>query len=710
MSNLGSSVGRTILSGPNLSQGTNQIGLLVAEDSFNGDAQFTISVNGVQIGGVQTATAIQANNAAQLFTLNGNWAAGSTVTVDFLNDDWDGSPGNGHDRNLYVDGVTYNGTTVSNAITATTWNGVSYYSTQATVRANDFVEGLGVTTHLMYYDTSYVNETLVLSELKYLGFDHVRDGGANDPTSLARFETAMAAGIKFDFTTSASVGVGATINTLEKLLADYPGSVVSTEGINEIPASLSYGGLTGQDAGNLFQQQLYAAVHADPKLAAVSVLNYTLLPVYDQAAYQRYGNISSESDLANVHLYDYAGLGGFSNYMSTLLPRMMTGTPNAKGFVVTEAGYETQTNSQDVSAKYLLDGVLDLKQAGASMTYLYELMDENPDPGLTNTENHYGLFNSDGTPKEAAVGFHNLTTILADTGPNAATFTPGTLGYSLSGLPATGNSMLLAKSNGSFDLAVWAEPNIRAGSVPSSAVTLNLRATAALVQVFDPLLGSTPISTQANVSTLMVQVTDHPIIIQIVPTIPAPQTVALQSLINIITGNKDGGATLTGVSVANGTVTVTETTAGQTTTLGTTTALQNGTWQFTSHALINKSTVHSFSASAQDSSGKTGTMSGSLFLDSNGSDNLIGKSGVSDVFAIMSSTGSEMIRGFETSSSAGSAHDYIDFSGRNLHTFSDVKAILSGTSSSILAMGSGKTITLTDVAANSLAASDFRFS
>ena len=196
----------------------------------------------------------------------------------------------------------------------------------------------------------------------------------------------------------------------------------------------------------------------------------------------------------------------------------------------------------------------------------------------------------------------------------------------------------------------------------------------------------------------------------ITPPVTTLPTQTLQPLIKIITGNKDGGATLTGVSAANSTVTVTEITAGQTTTLGTTTALQNGTWQFTSHASINRSTVHSFSASAQDSSGKTGTMSGSLFLDSNRSDNLIGKSGASDVFAIMSSTGSEIIKGFETSLSTGSAHDYIDFSGRNLHSFSDVKAILSGTSSSILTMGSGKTITLTDVAANSLTASDFRFS
>ena len=188
------------------------------------------------------------------------------------------------------------------------------------------------------------------------------------------------------------------------------------------------------------------------------------------------------------------------------------------------------------------------------------------------------------------------------------------------------------------------------------------------------------------------------------------QTIALQPLVKIITGNQDGGATLTGVSAANSTVTVTETTAGKTTTLGTTTALSNGNWQFTSHALIDRGTVHSFSVSAQDQSGKTGGMLGSLFLDSTGTDNVTGNAKVTDVFGIMSSKGSEIIKGFETSSSAGSVHDFIDLSGRGVTSFSQVQSMLSGTSSSIITLGSGKMVTLTDVAANSLTAADFRFS
>ena len=187
-------------------------------------------------------------------------------------------------------------------------------------------------------------------------------------------------------------------------------------------------------------------------------------------------------------------------------------------------------------------------------------------------------------------------------------------------------------------------------------------------------------------------------------------TVALQPLIKIITGNKDGGATLAGVSAANSTVTVTETTGNQTTVLGATTALSNGTWQFTSHALINRSTVHSFSVSAQDQVGKTGGMIGSLFLDSTGASNMKGSAGATDVFAIMAPKGSDNISGFETASSAGAVHDYIDLSGRGITSFAQVQSMLSGTSSSTITLGSGKLINLTDVASNSLTAADFRFS
>ncbi len=97
-----------------LGSGSSSIVVGVSEDAYGGDAQFTVSVDGAQVGGTQTATASHAAGQSQAFTLKGNWAAGAhTVVVSFLNDLYGG--GGTADRNLYVDGVTAGTTTVPGA-------------------------------------------------------------------------------------------------------------------------------------------------------------------------------------------------------------------------------------------------------------------------------------------------------------------------------------------------------------------------------------------------------------------------------------------------------------------------------------------------------------------------------------------------------------------------------------------------------------------
>ena len=97
--------------------GSDTITLNLAEDQALGvDAQFTVNVDGQQIGGVQSVTASQSSGQTQAFTFQGDWAPGQhNVTVTFANNFI--YPGLSGDRNLYVDGVTYDGQTVSNTTT-----------------------------------------------------------------------------------------------------------------------------------------------------------------------------------------------------------------------------------------------------------------------------------------------------------------------------------------------------------------------------------------------------------------------------------------------------------------------------------------------------------------------------------------------------------------------------------------------------------------
>ncbi len=86
----------------------------ISEDAWQGDARFTIKVDGAQQGGVQTASAPHSAGKPQVYAIKGTFGPGAhNVTVDFLNDAWGGTPQT--DRNLYVDSLSYNGVAAPNA-------------------------------------------------------------------------------------------------------------------------------------------------------------------------------------------------------------------------------------------------------------------------------------------------------------------------------------------------------------------------------------------------------------------------------------------------------------------------------------------------------------------------------------------------------------------------------------------------------------------
>jgi len=97
-----------------IGSGADTLALQVSEDAWQGDAQFTVSVDGKQVGGTQTTTAIHGAGQTQAFNVLGSFGAGShTATVNFLNDAYGGTSAT--DRNLYVASATIDGAAVSNA-------------------------------------------------------------------------------------------------------------------------------------------------------------------------------------------------------------------------------------------------------------------------------------------------------------------------------------------------------------------------------------------------------------------------------------------------------------------------------------------------------------------------------------------------------------------------------------------------------------------
>ena len=53
--------------------GSDALVVTVNEDAYQGDAQFTVSVDGTQVGGTQTTTALRGSGQTQAFTFKGGW-------------------------------------------------------------------------------------------------------------------------------------------------------------------------------------------------------------------------------------------------------------------------------------------------------------------------------------------------------------------------------------------------------------------------------------------------------------------------------------------------------------------------------------------------------------------------------------------------------------------------------------------------------------
>ncbi len=101
--------------------------LRLSGDAYQGNAKFTITLDGTQVGDTLSTTAVHAAGETQTFTIAGSFAAGPhSIAVQFVNDLQGPAPG--EDRNLYVDGLSFNGEEIAQSATLTA-NGTALLST-----------------------------------------------------------------------------------------------------------------------------------------------------------------------------------------------------------------------------------------------------------------------------------------------------------------------------------------------------------------------------------------------------------------------------------------------------------------------------------------------------------------------------------------------------------------------------------------------------
>ncbi len=373
------------------------------------------------------------------------------------------------------------------------------------VSATTFASSLGINTHIDFATYGYQNLANVESDIQYLGVKIIRDSAETATDATTWLQVAQATGAKFDdyIAETSPSGMSVDLGYVAQLAGE--GILASIEGGNEeddaYPASL---GNTLQITAQ-FQQQVYAL----GKSLGLPVFNMSFGAGWTaangwQGDYGAVGNLSAYTTYGNAHTYPVAGQLPDSTIQR--VNGLATLAASTRPVVTTEIGWDTSVFDPQTIAKYVLDAALDGMKDGDSGMYYYGLYDDG--------SGNWGLFNADGTARPAATALHNLTTLLADTGTNAATFKPGALTYGLSGTQTGDSSVLIEKSNGSFWLSLWNETET-AGS--PHTVTVTLGSQAASVIEFDPLSGTSSIRAWSNVSSVQVSVPDHPVLLEIVP-------------------------------------------------------------------------------------------------------------------------------------------------------------------------------------------------
>jgi hypothetical protein len=369
----------------------------------------------------------------------------------------------------------------------------------AAIRAHDVVGALGVNTHLDFANYGYQNVSTVETNISYLGVKILRDSPQAATDALLWPWVANATGAKFDAYVAETSPAGMILDAGFFSVLNAAGILMAIEGGDEEDDSYpqSLGNTLAATAA--FQQ---ATMWLGGQALHLPVINMSFGAGWTaannwQGNYGGVGDLSSYATWGNAHTYPMSGQtpSYAINYVNGLAKLAALSRPVA----TTEIGWDVSIFGQPTIAKFVLDAALDAALYGSPAMYFYGLYDDG--------SGAWGLFNADGTPRPAATALHNLTTLIADTGGTAATFTPADFAPALTGAISGDSSLLIAKSDGTYWLALWAES---AAAGVSHNVTVTLPTKTAAVALYDPLVGTTAIQKWANVTSVVVPVSDHP--------------------------------------------------------------------------------------------------------------------------------------------------------------------------------------------------------
>ena len=336
-------------------------------------------------------------------------------------------------------------------------SGARAASPQTPMRCADFLDTIGVNTHVGYEQSQYGDLAAIRAALDYLGVRHVRDAAINRAMPNAgHYRALAAAGVRFCLYWGARRPMNEAIGEIAELEGAYPGAAAALEGPNEIKPDFAYAGALGNLAAQRFMADMRTAAAANPQLRRKPIVALTT-----------YARVAVDCDYANAHPYPKGGAQAAS-LVRTILERQVGpgGAMPGKPMMFTEFGYHTlvgkpsrpnewQGVDLERHAVLTLSALFGAAAAGIARTYVYQLLDGFPDGARgPNMENHFGLFALNGAPKPAAASIRRLFALLADAGPGARNFAPSPIGARIVAAGPV-SSLALQNSAGRRFLALW---------------------------------------------------------------------------------------------------------------------------------------------------------------------------------------------------------------------------------------------------------------
>jgi hypothetical protein len=390
--------------------------------------------------------------------------------------------------------------------------------------AFDFVNSIGVNTHLNYFDRTYGNFNFVEQELRSIGILHLRDGvhlqNADYNNMLySRWIELGKYGIRFDGVLDPRSKLGPLTPALLEHVQQLSGHTIeSFEGPNELDIS---GMSDWFNVARDYQSTIFTTVKSLPDASHIRVIGPSLAIAAHGVTFV--DDTLNGFDEGNLHPYPAAKMPSAVFPEQTELARQIFGD---KPIVITESGYHNALNdyrdqpgvTEQAAAKYILRLFLEDFARGIPRTYLYEFLDEAPDPGLDDNQLHWGLIRADGTEKPAFVAIKRLIKEASD---NAEPASPMQLDWSLSLTMPTIHHVLLQKSSGELDLILWEEvPSYdirgkREISNPPTRAVLTLGQKARLVTLYEPAVQDASLQNYENTATIPVEIPDHPLVVAI---------------------------------------------------------------------------------------------------------------------------------------------------------------------------------------------------